>query len=633
MISLGGKVRTGKGGQAGDIHLANSGGGLLQVLADLFSGQERLLFAGVFAVSLIAAAVETAGVATILPFMALVVDSGSLDRYGFLQDFARDVGVMTHRGMLLLFGGITIAVVALGNFASALNLIAQQRFIAHSTERLATSIFGGYLQQPYGFHVQRDAPSLMKVVLTDVRVVMSGVVTPFLQALSRGLMAVGVLALLFAQNAVLALTLATVVGGAYGLIYTFARGRQRRLGMEFNRNNELRHRIAQESLGGVKDLIVLGRTRHAADRFREAEHAAAITEAGNNIMAQLPRYALEALAFGAILLLTMIMVASGTAESSALVPLLALYAFAGYRLMPAVQQVFHSAAKIRFSVSALYGVHADLRQVVRGCTNPCTDGSPINENLSFERELMLDGITFTYSGAERPALRDVSVSIHPGESIGIVGRTGSGKTTLADVILGLYEPSGGTIQVDGVLLSRANVRQWQNLVGYVPQQVFLANASIAANIAFGVPIADIDHDAVRRAAHLAQAADFIVALPSGFDTVVGERGVRLSGGQRQRLGVARALYMQPAVLVFDEATSALDGLTEEALMHEVNALSGERTVILIAHRLRTVQACNRIIVMDEGRIAAEGDYQHLAASSGVFRELVKAAASSAFQSS
>jgi ABC-type bacteriocin/lantibiotic exporter with double-glycine peptidase domain len=241
--------------------------------------------------------------------------------------------------------------------------------------------------------------------------------------------------------------------------------------------------------------------------------------------------------------------------------------------------------------------------------------------LAFKNEIKLSNLTFRYPSANRPALNGLSLCIPQNQSIGLVGRTGSGKTTLADVILGLYPPTAGSIEVDGVALSVDNERAWRRRVGYVPQSVFLTNASVARNIALGIPEDQIDHDAVLRSARMAQADEFIVQMPDGYNTVVGERGVKLSGGQRQRLGIARALYHSPDVLVFDEATSALDGMTEDAVMQAVKTLSAERTMILIAHRLRTVQACDRILMLEAGRIVADGSYQDLAENSDAFKHL------------
>ena len=305
-------------------------------------------------------------------------------------------------------------------------------------------------------------------------------------------------------------------------------------------------------------------------------------------------------------------------EGTAAIPSLALYALAGNRLVPIFQQFFAAAITIKYHTRAVESLEEDLA-IVRHSTRH--DRIEIDQPLSFKNQIELKNLTFQYPTANKPALKDVSLIIPQNQSIGLVGRTGSGKTTLADVILGLYTPASGTIAVDGVSLTEANERAWRQRVGYVPQNVFLTNASAARNIALGIPADQIDHAAVRRSAQMAQAEEFITQLPDGYDTIVGERGVKLSGGQRQRLGIARALYHNPDVLVFDEATSALDGMTEDAVMQAVQSLSAERTMILIAHRLRTVQACDRIVMLEAGRVVADGSYEALMRSSADFRRL------------
>lgn len=521
-----------------------------------------------------------------------------------------------------MFGGLTVAVISLGNLAAAVNVIVQERFGARTGARLQTELFDGYLAQPYAFHVQRDAPSLMKVMLNDVRSSMIGVVTPALLGIARAAMAVGVLALLFIQNPVLALSMALALGAAYFIVFRIVRARQRRLGVVLNRNNLERHRILQEGFGGVKELQVLGRERSVVERFATVAASAAAAEASNKVTAQLPRYALETIAFGGIVIVTLFLVSGAGGGGASAIPVLALYAFAGYRLMPALQQMFVSAVSIRFSLPTLRGLHADFRLVTSAKSHRASGQENLAPQLHLKEAIRLDGVSFTYEGADRPALRNVNLVIRPNECIGFVGRTGAGKTTLADVILGLYEPTAGELTLDGVALSGPALRTWQRRVGYVPQSVFLANASVAENIALGIPPEEIDRQAVRDAACLAQADHFIDQMVDGIETLVGERGVKLSGGQRQRIGVARALYHKPEILVFDEATSALDGLTEDAVMESIRRLSGQRTVILVAHRLRTVEACDRIIMLEDGRIVADGPYRDLMANSSVFRSLV-----------
>jgi ABC-type multidrug transport system fused ATPase/permease subunit len=604
-------------------HRAMSETPFLRILADLFPSRERVRLAGVLGMGVVAALFEVLGVASILPFMTLMLDPSALERYSALRSIATSLGVATPEGALLLLGTAAVAIVALGNAFAALNLLVQERFGARTRIRLSDALFAGYLRQPYSFHVQRDAPSLIKVVIYDSYLVMGSIVQPALVGVSRGFLALSILTVLFLKDPVVTLVVTLVLGVSYWVIFRAVRRRQRRIGAELNLNNLERHRIAQESLGGVKELQALGRERYATERFAAATRSAALAEASNRVIAQLPRYALEAIAFGGILLTTLVLEAGARGGGAqTIVPVLALYAFAGYRLLPALQQIYMSAVVIRFNLPALRGLHEDSKLVNEAWRKSLDLSADEKHQLRFANAIRFEKVSFTYRDGAAPALRGVDLVIRPNESVGLVGRTGAGKTTLADMILGLYEPSDGCLTVDRVPLSGSAIRAWRHRVGYVPQHVFLANASVAENIALGLPPQEIDGDAVRRAARLAQADEFISGLPQGFETLVGERGVKLSGGQRQRLGIARALYHEPEVLVFDEATSALDGLTEDAVMDAIRSLSGQRTIILVAHRLRTVEACDRIVLLEEGRIIADGRYDDLLDTSQEFRRLV-----------
>ncbi len=596
-----------------------------RILLDLFPPKERWLFASVLGTSIVAAAFETVGVASILPFMALVIDPSAMQRYPFLRTLSHVLGAGTPSQEIFALGVVTAAIVALGNAAAAVGLVVQEKFIGRSSARFASTLFSGYLRQPTEFHLRRDAASLLKVMLTDVRIVVFNVLVPALLAVSRGLMALSVVILLIFQNPRIASGVIVVLGGAYVAVFQGVRTRLRRLGTEFNRSNVEVQRVAQEALGGVKELKVLGREAHVEQRFSLVSHSAAFTESTARTTALLPRFVLETLAFGGILVVTLALIATAGSSAQTVVPVLALYAFAGYRLMPALQQVFSSIVTIRFALPALVQLHEDFVVVAPGAAAAGTTVPAPRDPSSraFDHAIHVRGVSFTYGGASRPSLEGIDLTIRPRESIGLVGRTGAGKTTLAELILGLHSPSSGTISVDQVELTPDNVAEWQGRVGYVPQNVFLSNSSILENIAFGLPTSLIDRRAAMEAARLAQADDFISHLPGGIDTIVGERGAKLSGGQRQRIGIARALYGNPEVLVFDEATSALDGMTEDATMQAIRSLAGHRTILLIAHRMRTVEACDRIVMLDRGRIIADASYEVLLSSSSAFRSLVQ----------
>jgi len=341
------------------------------------------------------------------------------------------------------------------------------------------------------------------------------------------------------------------------------------------------------------------------------------------MVSQLPAFAMQALVFGGIMAVLLYFMAEGGGVQTAL-PMISLYTLAGYRLMPALQAAYGGLSSMRSNQAVLDAVHGEL------CT-PAHDGDrrdglppgPVPEApLGLSDGLRLIGLSYRYPASDRAALNGINLKIRARTRVGLVGPTGSGKTTLVDLILGLLKPEAGALVVDGKPISGRTIRAWQLGVGYVPQQIFLADDSIRANIAFGIPSERIDQAAVERAARTANLHAFVsTELKDGYATLVGERGIRLSGGQRQRIGIARALYRDPDVLIFDEATAALDNLTEHAVMDAVHALASRKTIILIAHRLSTVRDCDKIFYLQQGRVAAAGTYDELLAESPEFRRL------------
>ena len=353
-----------------------------------------------------------------------------------------------------------------------------------------------------------------------------------------------------------------------------------------------------------------------ARSFEAPSRELALATGNNAVVAMLPRYALEALAFGGIVLIVLYLLREQQ-DLQAIIPILGLYAFAGYRLMPSLQQIFHGLTNIRFNAAALDQLIADLPAA--GSTAVSTPAAPA---LRLRDSIRLRGVTFRYATAKETLFEGLDLEIRAATTVAFVGETGSGKTTLVDLILGLLRPGAGSIEIDGVPLTEENVRRWQANLGYVPQSIFLTDDTVTRNIAFGLPDEEIDREAVERAARAASIDRFIrTELPRGYETVVGERGVRLSGGQRQRIGIARALYQDPEVLVFDEATSSLDSLTEEAVLQAVHDLAGSKTILMIAHRLSTVRDCDRIFLLSGGEIVACGRYEDLVDSSPAFQAL------------
>ena len=573
--------------------------------------------AGVVLISLLSALFETASVASILPFMAIVMDPAIITRYEWVANFVSALGIHSQQTAVIAAGGLTICVLALGNAVSAANLWAQTKYIAAARRSLSAELFTGFLHQPYAFHVQRDTASLSRVLGSDVESALGGFLASLLGVVAKGLSGLVLISFIVLVDPLVALGTVVLLGGGYMFVYRLIRVRQSRLGAKMVESSVALGRATLEGFAGIKELRVLGRESTATKSYNEALSTLVKTQAANLLAAALPRYVIEVMAYAGIVAVTLGFVLKG--EGTAAVPSLALYALAGNRLVPIFQQFFASAITIKYHTKAVESLAADLT-IVRQ-TNMPEPTSAEQEPLAFQHSLTLTDVVFTYPSAQSAALSGISLSIKKNQSVGFVGRTGSGKTTLADLILGLYVPQAGSIEVDGITLTAQNDRAWRRRVGYVPQTVFLTNASVAQNIALGIPEDEIVQASVIRAAQMAQAEEFISLLPENYGTIVGERGVKLSGGQRQRLGIARALYHRPDVLVFDEATSALDGMTEDAVMEAVQHLSKQCTMILIAHRLRTIQACDRIVMLEAGRIVADGRYDELLENSAAFTKL------------
>ena len=574
---------------------------------------------------------STAGVASIMPLMAVVADPGIIEENRWLSLAYQALGLSSTRTFLFLLGLFTLAFIALSNGVSAFNAWLSARFQWGLNHTLSCRLFEKYLAQSYPYFLSRNTSHLGQNVLQEVMFAVNGVVWPMVRLIAHWIVTLFIFALLLWVDVKLALLVVVVTGVFYGGIYALVRRRQAALGRERVTANTGRFRITTEAFGGIKDVKVLGREAHFLDAFQEPSRSFARTQASNTIIGQVPRYALETVAFGCILLIVLYLL--GTYEDlGRVLPVVTLYAFAAYRLMPAVQGIFSALAQIRFNVAALDDLYEHLvgdRLEPQREALPALRPSAARERrdadaVPFEREIRLEGVGFSYEGAPAPVLQDVSLVIPRNSSLGVVGHTGSGKTTLIDLLLGLFEPTEGRILVDGRPITGERLFAWRRRIGYVPQHIFLADRSVKANIAFGVAEEEIDDERVLRAGRVAQLDSFVRTLPDGYETVVGERGVRLSGGQLQRVGIARALYDDPEVIVMDEATSALDSVTEEAVMGAIRRLAGRKTMILVAHRLSTVEHCDSLVVMKEGRIASQGSYRQLLDQDAELRALARA---------
>ena len=391
----------------------------------------------------------------------------------------------------------------------------------------------------------------------------------------------------------------------YGLIFYSISNILYKLGKERFKNNHFRFRIVSEAFGAAKEIKVSGLEKSFIKSFSNTAQTFARNVASSDVLGILPRFALEAIAFGGILLIILYILANTGSVNDA-IPIISLYAFAGYRLMPAIQVIYLSSTRLKFVGPALDKIINDIKNL-----------KPLNLNqnqgvLNFNKAIDLKNISYNYPNSQRTSLKNINLSIPNSSRVGIMGQTGCGKTTMVDIILGLLDPEKGTLEVDGQIIKDQNRRSWQRSIGYVPQEIYLSDDTIAANIAFGVDSKDINKDLVERASKIANLHEFIIdELPDQYQTSVGERGIRLSGGQRQRIGIARALYHSPKVLILDEATSALDDQTEKVVMEAINNLDKNITIIIIAHRLSTIKNCDIVYLLEKGELKNTGTFEEI----------------------
>ena len=586
----------------------------------LLTRPERRRGVFVLGVVLIVALFEAVAVVSIVPFMSALGDPDMVQTNKFMKPAYDRLGFDSTADFLVFLGLASFVLL----ISAAVVRIWGKYVVTTYAQMLRSSIesrlLENYLRQPYEFHLSRHSGDLTKSILSEVDLLITNVFQPIANMVAQGFTLLVLLAILLVYNPWVALSALVILGGAYAVIYRIVRRFIDRIGRARAAANRARFETAVEAIGGIKDIRLLGREHAYVQRFRVPSREMSRYLALDLVLGQVPKFLIEAIAFGSILLLSLVLMTGADGRGlGTVLPILGLYAFAGYRILPAVQQIYRAVTQMRFGAPGLQTVHDDLH-ATRGLIDIADGPAP---RLSLRDRIGLRSVSYGYPGADKAGVQDITLDIAAGTSVGIVGSTGAGKTTLVDLVLGLLLPTSGHIEVDGQPLTADTMRRWQANIGYVPQDIFLIDASLSANIALGVPAEELDQARVRECARMAQVDDFITQdLPEGYDTHVGERGVRLSGGQKQRIGIARALYHDPEVIVFDEATSALDNLTERDVMAAVGALQDTKTIIMIAHRLSTVKICDRIVVLDKGRQIGEGSFEDLSENNAMFRKML-----------
>jgi ATP-binding cassette, subfamily B, bacterial PglK len=568
-------------------------------------GRKKLAL--VFFLSLAQGIFQVIGVTSIFPFLAIAADPERIRHSQFGLRFLALLPPMSTRDLLITAGVIAIVGLLLSNAVNLLAEYARTRYANSFAHWLRVRLLRRMASQPYGYFLQRNSGDLLRKVMGDVGNYTGGVLLPLLDSIARALTAALLLATLFLVQPVIALFAALGLGAFYLIIFRLLARKRQEVNEGFRIAFGGSYRDAQQMLGGIKSIKVHRAEEHFLSRF--AGHSAVVAQMSARvpIIANSIRYLVEPLAFGGLVLAVVVLAVRGR-DFSDILPNLGVMAIAGYRLLPSVQLLYGQLTQVssmRHAVDEVYDEFVAAERDGKSGNGERSDEK--SRTIEWQDAITLDAVSFVYPGTGRPVLDRFSATIPKNSSIGFIGPTGSGKSTLIDLLLGLYQPTAGDILIDGRPLTPGLVPSWQASIGYVPQDIFLIDDTIARNIAFGLPDSEIDPARLREACAMAQLLAFIEAeLPDRFDTNVGERGIRLSGGQRQRIGLARALYHRPSLLILDEATSALDVATEAKLLEALRSIAGKLTMVVAAHRLSTIAGCDKLVdLSNKSAVVAE----------------------------
>lgn len=572
-------------------------------------------FALLIFLMLISAFAEVVSLGAVLPFLGILVAPDRVYSYPIVADLAQSWGV-TSADQLVLPLTVIFATVAL--IAGAIRMIllwASTRIAFSAGADLGIEIYRRTLYQPYSVHVARNSSEVISGITNKVDSVVFGVLFPLLILISSVVLLLAIIIALIIIHPLMALFAAVSFGASYAMISWVSRKRVHRNSQRIAYEQTQVVKALQEGLGGIRDVLLDGSQPFYCNIYRRADYPMRLAQGNNIFIGGSPRYLMEALGMVLIAALAYFLSHQSGGISTAL-PALGALALGAQRLLPALQQIYSAWTSIAGSYASLFDTLELLDQPLSGEML-----SPDPAPLTFQKDMQFRDVRFRYNIDGPWVLDNINLIIPKGSRIGFVGSTGSGKSTTLDLLMGLLIPTEGDFLVDGQPLSDKRLRAWQRSIDHVPQNIFLADTTLAQNIAFGVPPEAIDLERVREAARQAQIANFIESSPMGYQAFVGEQGIRLSGGQRQRIGIARALYKKASVLVFDEATSALDNATEQSVMDAIEGLGGDLTILIIAHRLSTVRRCDIIVEMHQGRMVAKGTYDHLLEFSPSFRRM------------
>ncbi len=595
---------------------------IIKQLFSLLSPSQRKRFYLLQFLVILMAFMEIVGVASIIPFMSLVGDMSLLQQDPFYSHAYQVSGIKSESEFVFLLG---VGVVIILFISASVSIFTSWKLSMFGTQvgsELSTRLYNHFLKQNWLFHASGNTAIITKKIVTETNRVSGGVILPLMQMNARIVFALFMIISIFIYNPKVAIVGTTFIASLYFILFSMVKSRIERDGKAISTTFAKRFLLVNEAFGGIKDVLLLGRAKGFIKSFNQSSKKLAYSQGMITTLAQAPRFFIEVLAFSLMIAITLYLFNSYDGNLGMILPTLSLYALAAFKLLPALHNIYANFTTMKSNIAAFQSIKNDL------------DASIITETSAFEAEsgrlhikqqISLEDITFTYPGQTKSTLKEVSIKIPVNSVVGIVGPSGSGKSTLINIILGLINPQIGELKVDGVVINNKNLRSWQNTIGFVAQNIFLSDRSIAENVAFGISKNKIDLNRVDHAIKLSHLTNLVQSYETGIYTEVGERGVQLSGGQSQRIGIARALYNKAELLVFDEATSSLDGISEKKVMEAIHEFGGKKTIIMVAHRIKTVQNCDQIFYIDEGQVTDHGTYKELIDRNEDFRNMTKQA--------
>lgn len=597
--------------------------------------RDRLRALTLLGMMVIGACLEGMGIGLVYAFISLLQTQEKIHQNRLLQGVYNTFGFDSTRDFLMWCGGGLVLLYLIKNIFLGFLYQTQYRFLFNRQVALSRRIFQAYLHSPYTFHLQRNSAELLRNVNNEVLWIFHHVFIPLCVVVTEALVVAAVMTVLLRQQPVASLVVLGVLGGASAIFFRVVRKKMSAAGASQQHHLGQSIKWVNQGLGGLKEAKVLGRENYFVNFYTRSSQEYAKSNRYLKFASDLPRLGNETIAVSGIMLMVILLLASGQ-NMQAIFPTLSLFAMASMRLAPSLNRIVSSLNSIRYFTPSVDVIYKDLVWFNEQSQSPATGAMLIGNAsatsadqasrgaLPFKHEIELRNVEYQYPGSSETSLKDISLSIPQGYSVAFVGASGAGKTTMVDVMLGLLPPTSGEVLVDGYNI-HDDIRAWQHKIGYIPQPVYLSDDTIRRNIAFGLPDEQINEEDIQTALKAAQLEELIESLPEKLDTLIGEHGVRLSGGQRQRIGIARALYHDPEILVMDEATSALDNETETEITKAITHFHGQKTIIIIAHRLTTVRNCDCLFFMKNGRIVKTGTYDSLLETSIEFQNMTKAA--------